>query len=173
MRRALHPHTSPPSTAKGDPNVAFKTLAEQISGRCVYYNGLSGPGMKDDSSRRCDAGVVYLTVKDETRPRDNFQQWPCFRSGEPITTCLKRHFPTPEEVAAEVAEHDARWERLKLGIGVASENAKLRGLKKGSGGVGEVPCPVCKSGTLHYSVAGYNGHMHGHCTTKDCLSWMQ
>lgn len=44
---------------------------------------------------------------------------------------------------------------------------------KGNGGGGFVSCPVCKSGTLHYTVAGYNGHMWGRCSTKDCVSWMQ
>jgi len=28
-------------------------------------------------------------------------------------------------------------------------------------------------GALHYSVASYNGHMHGRCETEGCVAWMQ
>lgn len=151
----------------------MKTLAEQISNKCAHYNGLSGPGMKDDAATRCcDAGVVYMTVKSSDPSVVGFAHYPCFREGESLP-CDKRHFPTAEEVAAEVAEHDAHWERLKLGISAASDDAKKHGFKKGNGGNGFVRCPICTTGDLHYSVAGYNGHMWGKCTTNGCVSWMQ
>lgn len=35
-----------------------------------------------------------------------------------------------------------------------------------------IECPVCK-GKLHLSRSGYNGHVHGHCETEDCVSWME
>lgn len=150
----------------------MKTLAEQIGGKCVHYNGLSQPGVRDQSACRCKAGVVYLTVKSNDESRRGFACYPCFREGEGVP-CEKRHFPTPDEVAAEVAEHDASWERLKLGIGACSEDAKKHGYKRGNGGTGFVRCPVCKTGDLHYAVAGYNGHMRGRCSTAGCVSWMQ
>ena len=53
------------------------------------------------------------------------------------------------------------------------EDGKAHGFKNGSGGGGQIPCPVCASGTLHYSIAGSNGHLHGHCSTEGCVSWMQ
>ena len=40
-------------------------------------------------------------------------------------------------------------------------------------GAGEMPCPVCKTGTLRYSRAGYNGHVHAHCSTSNCVDWME
>lgn len=151
----------------------MKSLAEQISNKCEHYNGLSGPGMRDDSATRCcKAGVVYLTVKSTDESIKGFGRYPCFREGEAVP-CEKRHFLTPEEVAAEVAEHEASWGRLKLGIAAASEDAKKHGYRKGNGGNGLVLCPVCKTGDLHYTVASYNGHMWGRCSTKDCVSWMQ
>lgn len=151
----------------------MRSLAEQIANKCEHYNGLSGPGMKDDAATRCcKAGVVYLTVKASDDVAKGFARYPCFREGEAVP-CAKRHFPTPEEVASEVAEHDARWERLKLGIGACSDDAKKHGYGKGKGGNGFVPCPVCKTGDLYYTVASYNGHMWGKCATKDCVSWMQ
>jgi hypothetical protein len=55
----------------------------------------------------------------------------------------------------------------------AHEDAKAKGLGKGHGGYGSLKCPGCESGTLQYSVASYNGHMHGRCSTKGCASWME
>lgn len=152
--------------------MSSKTLSEQIGGWCKHYNGLVGRGCKDEPERKCDAGVVYLTIKSTDEARKGFERYPCFREGEGVP-CEKRHFPTPEEVAAEVAKHEAMWERLKLGIEAAHKDAQIQGFKRGRGGVGSVACPVCKSGTLHYSVASHNGHMHGTCTTGGCVSWMQ
>jgi hypothetical protein len=35
-----------------------------------------------------------------------------------------------------------------------------------------IECPACK-GRLHLSQSSYNGHVHGHCETKGCVSWME
>lgn len=86
----------------------LKTMAEQIGGRCAHFTGMGS----DKAS--CAVGVVYATVK--SQEVKGFAGIPCFREGAGVP-CEKRHFPTPEEVAAEVAECDASWERLKLGIG--------------------------------------------------------
>lgn len=142
----------------------MKTLAEQIGCRCTHYTGTR------TDKEACKAGVVYATV--QNKEIKGFAGIPCFREGEAVP-CEKRHFPTPEEVAAEVAEHNASWERLKLGIRAASDDAKKQGYKKGSGGNGFIPCPVCKAGVLYYSVASCNGHMWGKCTTEKCVSWME
>lgn len=151
----------------------MKTLAEQIARTCTHYNGLCGGGFKDDpDTRKCKAGVVYVTVKSTDPARKGFDRFPCFREGEGVS-CDKRHFPTPEEVAAEVAESNASFERSKTGLAAAFQDAKAKGFGKGKGGAGAIECPVCKTGTLRYSVAGYNGHMHGHCSTGGCVSWMQ
>jgi len=36
-----------------------------------------------------------------------------------------------------------------------------------------IECPICKEGTIHYSIASVNGHIHAKCTTGDCISWME
>ena len=38
--------------------------------------------------------------------------------------------------------------------------------------VGVIECPVCKS-HLHLSQSSFNGHVHGQCETKGCVSWME
>ncbi len=139
-----------------------RTLAEQIGGKCVHFSGL----MCDE----CKAGVAYSSVKCESK---NWrEQYPCFVEGKEIP-CDKRRFLTPEEVAAEVAESEAHTEKMMLAIGAVCADAKTRGLKKGNGGAGEIDCPACKTGKLGYSVASYNGHIWGKCSTPECVAWMQ
>lgn len=139
----------------------MKTLAEQIANTCTHFNGMS--------NKTCKVGVVYDSVADESKK--GFARFPCWKEGESVP-CEKRRFLTPIEVEAEVAEHDRHWEQLKLAMGATHRGAKARGYGKGCGGRGAVECPCC-GGTLSYSVAGYNGHLHGHCSTKGCASWME
>lgn len=40
-------------------------------------------------------------------------------------------------------------------------------------GSGETDCPVCKTGRLRYSRAGYNGHVHAGCSTSGCVAWVE
>jgi len=38
---------------------------------------------------------------------------------------------------------------------------------------GEMVCPKCGTGTIHYSVASYNGHVHARCSTNKCVFFIQ
>lgn len=38
---------------------------------------------------------------------------------------------------------------------------------------GSVQCPECLTGTLHYTISNYNGHIHAQCTTEGCASWIE
>lgn len=49
---------------------------------------------------------------------------------------------------------------------ITNKHGKERGV------IGAIECPVCK-GTLRYSIARANGHIHAACQTKDCLRWIQ
>lgn len=72
-------------------------------------------------------------------------------------------------------------ERALDAISLAKRDAQDKGLgrqPKGSaarfvGGTGTVPCPICEDGVIRYSVAAYNGHMHGMCSTAKCIRWME
>lgn len=140
----------------------FPTLAEQKANKCVHFNGMQ--------NKQCKVGVCYDSVQDKNRK--GFASWPCWREGADLP-CDKRHFPTPEEVAKEIEEHNKHWEQLKLAMNAAHEDAKKRGFKKGKGGSAKIKCPCCTGGELRYSVASYNGHVHGKCSTPKCMSWMQ
>lgn len=57
-------------------------------------------------------------------------------------------------------------------MGKVYDEVKSRGLGKGHGGKGDMPCPKCGA-TLYFSVASFNGHVCGKCSTDGCLAWMQ
>lgn len=37
----------------------------------------------------------------------------------------------------------------------------------------KMPCPICRTGTMHYAISGYNGHIHAKCDTASCIAFMQ
>jgi hypothetical protein len=83
--------------------------------------------------------------------------------------CRRRESHTPEQLA----EMDASSDRMLAVAKVAHDHANGKGLGKGHGGQGEVPCPVSGcGGTISYAVNQYNGHMMGACS-KGCASWME
>ena len=88
-------------------------------------------------------------------------------------TCDKRSCWTVEEAEARELDHQRRIEHAMTAMNAARQHAKSQGFKKGRGGEGELSCPVCQTGTLRYSVAAYNGHLWGACSTDNCVRWMQ
>lgn len=106
------------------------------------------------------------------------------KAGEPnMTPCIGGH------KAADVLALCPKWERRSLehaekradGIAEMLERmevvmpvvSKWRIKPKPDRDRREViECPKCK-GRLHLSQSSYNGHVHGHCETKDCVSWME
>jgi hypothetical protein len=97
------------------------------------------------------------------------------RDGEPVprATCDRYEDPTDEEIAADEAE----WERI-----AADSERKMRAVgplvkrikreNKGRSNRGVEECPCCK-GKLHWTIAGYNGHVHMRCETDDCIAFME
>lgn len=118
----------------------------------------------------CEAGVPYEKFKGQS-----FDNRPCFcKLGQtPPGGCDKAEYPTAEEIAAE----DAAIEK-RLADTMTARKAIVEHLggpwKKGTKGAsGHISCPVCKTGALRFSRAGYNGHIHAGCTTDGCVSWME
>ena len=132
-------------------------------GQCVHFNGIQHD--------KCRAGVAYRELF------GNEPGWAkhlcCLGDKESPTTCGSAHFPTREEAEKEVDEFEARMDRFSKALRAAKDDAKAHGLKKGSGGYGNVKCPNCEDGQIKYSVASYNGHMHAACSTPHCASWME
>ena len=112
----------------------------------------------------CGAGVDYAAVTDSTQTEVG-QSLPCLNRGVP---CASRAFPTSEELAAEKAAWAESFRRAAVArAAIAAKHGKSRDL------VGEMACPVCATGTLHYSIASRNGHIHAACSTDGCARWME
>lgn len=141
----------------------MKSLKEQILGKCRHFNGL----MNDE----CKVGIKYETVK-APLPEGTGRSFalPCLL--EPGGHCDKCEPYTEAEADAQIEDHKKRMENIMLAR-AAIVTAIGKPWKKGEpGSSGTVECPVCK-GKLSYSRAGYNGHIHARCETKDCVSWME
>jgi len=133
-----------------------KYIAAEVL-RCKHFNGVQ--------NKICKAGVNY----------DDVSPLPCFpmTGGVKQASCEKKECWSAEEAEANFHEKERLTQQFFTALAAASEDAKKKGFKKGHGGQDSLPCPVCKSGTLRYSVASYNGHLWGQCSTKGCVSWMQ
>lgn len=141
---------------------------------CVHYRGIS--------PKQCAAGVEMATVLKRHDPPVKLADGkstlrltlPCIPEWNPAgIQCEKCHYPSPEEIAAEEAEMNVRLERVRTAKSaiVAAIGPYTKGKTRGCDG--SLPCPICKTGRLHYSRAGYNGHIHARCSTENCVSWME
>ncbi len=116
----------------------------------------------------CKAGIAYDTLKGIP-----FEKRPCFqRNGIAPGGCDKAQFPTADEIAAEDAEFAKLFERTDKAR--AAIVAHIGPYKRGISTGGAIDCPVCNGAkSLHFSRAGYNGHIHARCDTEGCVSWME
>lgn len=58
---------------------------------------------------------------------------------------------------------------------IADQVAARKAIVKSAGVQGEgksssIPCPCCEFGSLRYRIYR-TGHVSGHCSTPDCVSW--
>lgn len=103
---------------------------------------------------------------------------PCFgggpinqRANGPVATCSKYRQFTAEEIAAykqAIADDEKRFARCEP---LFAEIKAKHG--KGVGGAGTANCPACGSGTIRWTCAKYNGHLHVSCSTSGCIRFME
>lgn len=158
---------------------------------CQHYDpsGVTMIGGKEPHGR-CKAGIVYLDQFGRA-PREDaaehvkhglggyyesagiFQRMCCTDGGkrsedEQRAMCPKWLRATREQGEAhfrEMEEYEAKFAKVMPVISLWR--------KKPPRGKAEViECPAC-NGRLHLSQASSNGHVHGHCETPDCVSWME
>jgi hypothetical protein len=96
----------------------------------------------------------------------------CTCDPNPSATCDQFRIMTREEAERETDAWEKKMNQFTRALHAAHADARQKGLKRGNGGMSEVKCPNCE-GTIRYSVASINGHMHAACTTKGCASWME
>lgn len=126
--------------------------------RCKHWRG----SMKGDT---CAAGVAFSALTDPTSAGSIFKRLPCFN---PEIPCGSACYPTREEVLEKDKRIDAFLNRM-----ATIRTAILSDLGEKRSGSGEIACPCCKTGTVRYSRASLNGHVHARCSTPDCANWME
>ena len=116
----------------------------------------------------CDVGVAWPDLVGALDP-GWFLRMPCLRHHKTDLACDLYTEPTDEELAEYMAARDQATANMRLAVPI------IRSIKQkhmGQDARGFVVCPVCE-GKLHYTHAGWNGHVHGGCETNGCLSWME
>lgn len=122
-------------------------------GRCAHFTGVQ--------NETCKAGVRYSDVRSDHRI-------PCLKWDANGAECASAQWPTREEAEAYVAKSEAGIERIGTCLkAIKAKHGKARGIQD------SMPCPNNCGGTLHYSIAGVNGHVWGTCSTEGCAQWMQ
>lgn len=140
------------SKREGDPGYA--------SGWCIHFRSM---GQHDT----CEKGVRYDSFEGEDR---KMARMPCFtRPGGPRAYCEHRRVPTAEEIKLHEEWLVKHMDKLSI---VMKAIRLWREKWKGKSHAEVIECPLCK-GRLHLSHAGVNNHVHGHCETKGCVSWME
>lgn len=155
----------PPRSASLGPqqeltDVKPKSLAKQIGNKCKHFNGLI--------NEVCGVGVSYDSVKRQRTVAGTGLDLPCLADMCIASSCDKREFPAAAEVRARVAEIGRIFDST-----VIAREAIVKHSDGKVGVVGELKCPVCKRGTLRYSIAACNGHIHAKCSSADCVAWME
>lgn len=156
-----------------------RTHGGTFAKRCKHFAGVNFT----DPEKRCDAGCLMADVIKPVEYSYRYgsegsgatvyrssHSMPCFRDGDPLGVCRceKQAFPTAEEVEADRKETEELFGRsMKARIAIIKATEGKRGVS------GDIPCPVCNTGRLNYSVASCNGHIHAACTTEDCVRWME
>lgn len=141
------------------------------AGWCIHYRGITG--LRGEEVTSCKKGVEYSSFKNADGKRLIAEQ-PCFldengNSRPGALTCGHLRRPTPDEIAQSKKWTKARIERLGV---VMTAILPWRTKNKGKSASEVIECPIC-AGRLHLSISAYNGHVHGQCETKDCVSWME
>lgn len=141
------------SKRAGDPGYA--------AGWCIHYRYSN-----DKAVTTCEAGVEHSTLPQK------FADRPCFltEKGESkpgASFCSELRRPTPDEIEAHEKWQKGRTFGLLNAVARCFEHSEGRKNVQGS-----IFCDACEDGVLHY-VVHYNGHIHGNCSTPNCLSWMQ
>jgi hypothetical protein len=138
-----------------------KTKRERPS-FCNNYRAMADHGT-------CLAGVSYSAF--------DGGQWanrPCFLHGGKSkpndALCDKLALPSEAGIAAYRQRFEVRTQQMAA-IGPTIQ--QFRDANKGRSNRGTFPCLACGAGTLTLSISGYNGRVHGHCSTEGCVSWMQ
>jgi hypothetical protein len=137
------------------------------AGWCIHYR--HNRGVKKGEPNTCEAGVDY-----EAWRGIGHDKTPCFlddkgQSKPNAVSCPKIRRPA----AQEISDHEDWLKEQIKRVGVVMTGiAAWRKKHQGHSHAEIVECPACK-GKLHLSIVGSNGHVHAHCETEGCASWIE
>ena len=115
---------------------------------------------------RVDVDFHQFMGGQDTGPQSTM---PCLGESEAAKArCDKYSGWTVEEIATR--EEDMRGRFARLGI---IRRAIVEANKATGEHGGTLDCPACKTGTVSWSMARSNGHIHARCSTPDCAAWME
>lgn len=142
---------------------------------CQHYDpsGITMIGGKEPSGI-CSAGVNYENAFGDGTRIGIFKKIPCLKGlectqEEQIAACPKWIQTTREQAEQQYSEFQSAINRMRIVMPIVKE---WRNKSAPFGKQEIIECPICK-GRLHLSQSSYNGHVHGCCETKDCVSWME
>lgn len=162
---------------------------------CQHYDpgGITMIGGKKPTGV-CKAGVVYLDQFGRAPREDTaqhiaaglggyyesagiFQRICCTSGGkrpeaDQLASCPKWERRTLEQAQARADEIEESMRRMRV-VGEALKGWRTWTKTNRVAKQEIIDCPTGCGGRLHLSQAAYNGHVHGHCTTEGCVSWMQ
>lgn len=152
------------SKRPGDPGYA--------AGWCIHYLGISDG--KGGFRTSCEKGVDYSTFKEAGTGFTH--RAPCFltdkgESKPDAMQCEHLRRPTREEIIAHEVWIEQRWGKMTT---VLAAIEPWRKANKDRAASQTINCPACSGKlTLSMRIAASNGHVHGHCKTDGCVSWME
>jgi hypothetical protein len=137
------------------------------AGWCIHYRAPGGYLGKGHDT--CEAGVRF-----EIWRGIGHDKQPCFldkagKSKPDALVCEHLRRPTPQEIEEHEKWADARMNTM---IVVMTAIQPWRAKHKDKSASEVIECPACK-GRLRLSIAACNGHVHAHCETEGCVSWME
>jgi len=132
---------------------------------CKHYRSMH-------DNQTCKVGIAYKDLPN-AGTKEFHDSCPCY-GPEGTGKCPSKLYPTPEEMEADdkrIAEMFVRTAKARNAI-VESLGGPWNRTTPGASGT--IDCPVCSGQkTLHFSRAGYNGHIHASCSTDGCVSWIE
>lgn len=134
---------------------------------CAHYAPKPG-SLKHDY---CALGLGASDAMDRARKIGEPNMCPCIgghKASDVLTLCPKWERRSLEHAEKRAEEMEEAMERMLVVMPVVNDWRD----KKPFGKQEVIECPKCK-GRLHLSQSSYNGHVHGQCETKGCVSWME
>lgn len=137
---------------------------------CTHYEPKPGSIKSDYCALGCGASERMKAGRDAGEPN----MTPCIgghKAKDVLALCAKWERRSLERAEARADSITKHFEKIEIVFRVVKDwrtwTEANRVAKQEV-----IECPACK-GLLHLSQAAYNGHVHGHCETPDCVSWME